>query len=43
VLELEIDPYNYSPSSPYEDVSQHYVVHYKGPRKEWMLALGAPR
>lgn len=43
VLELPVDPYNYSPGSPDEDVSQHYVVHYKGPRKEWMLALDALR
>jgi hypothetical protein len=43
VLELAVDPYNYSPDSPVEDVSQRYVVHYKGARKEWMLALGAPR
>jgi hypothetical protein len=43
VLELAVDPYNYSPSSPDEDVSQKYVVHYKGARKEWMLALGARR
>lgn len=41
VLELAVDPYNYSPGSADEDVSQRYVVHYKGPRKEWMLALGA--
>jgi hypothetical protein len=39
VLELPVDPYNYSPGSPDEDVSQRYVVHYKGARKEWMLAL----
>jgi len=43
VLELPTDPYNYSPGSPEEDVSQRYVVHYKGSRKAWMLALGAPR
>jgi len=42
VLELAVDPYNYSPASREEDVSERYVVHYKGPRKEWMLALGAP-
>ena len=41
VLELAVDPYNYSPGSADEDVSQRYVVHYKGPRKEWMLALAA--
>lgn len=41
VLELAVDPYNYSPASPDEDVSQRYVVHYKGPRKDWMLALAA--
>lgn len=43
VLELGVDPYNYSPASPDEDVSQRYLVHYKGARKEWMLALGAVR
>lgn len=32
--------YNYTPESPYEDVSEKFVVHYKGQRKEWMLALG---
>ena len=42
VLELAVDPYNYSPDSPDEDVSQRYVVHYKGPRKAWMLALAGP-
>jgi hypothetical protein len=43
VLELAVDPYNYTPSSPDEDVSQRYVVHYKGERKAWMLALGEQR
>jgi hypothetical protein len=43
VLELPVDPYNYSPGSPEEDVSQRYLVHYKGARKEWMLASGAAR
>lgn len=39
VLELPVDPYNYSPGTPDEDVSQRYIVHYKGARKDWMLAL----
>jgi hypothetical protein len=42
VLELPVDPYNYSPGAPDEDVSQRYIVHYKGARKDWMLALGTP-
>lgn len=43
VLELPVDPYNYSPAAPEEDVSQRYIIHYKGERKGWMLALGARR
>jgi hypothetical protein len=38
VLELPVDPYNYSPATPEEDVAQRYIVHYKGERKAWMLA-----
>jgi hypothetical protein len=40
VLELPVDPYNYSPASPEEDVSGKLIVHYKGERKEWMLRKG---
>ena len=29
---------NYTPKFPDEDVSQKFIVHYKGPRKSWMLA-----
>jgi hypothetical protein len=42
VLELPVDPYNYSPATPEEDVSGKLIVHYKGKRKDWMLAIGAP-
>ncbi len=37
VLELECDEYNYTPADENEDVSSRAVVHYKGPRKQWML------
>ncbi|HSD52846.1 MAG TPA: hypothetical protein VLC47_01705 [Burkholderiales bacterium] len=40
VLELPVDPYNYSPATPEEDVSGKLIVHYKGKRKEWMLGKG---
>lgn len=29
--------YNYTPRSPSEDVSDKAIVHYKGPRKKWLL------
>lgn len=36
--EFPCDLYNYTPRKQDEDVSNKYVVHYKGPhRKEWML------
>lgn len=36
--EFPCDLYNYTPRKQDEDVSDKYVVHYKGPhRKEWML------
>lgn len=35
--------YNYTPSRPDEDLSEKFVVHYKGRRKEWMLALDQGR
>ena len=38
LLELPVDPYNYTPGSNKEDVSNKAVVHYKGKRKEWMKA-----
>jgi len=37
VQELPCDPWNYSPESCFEDVSDKKIVHYKGPRKEWMI------
>lgn len=36
VLELPVDPWNYSPEYMAEDVASKFVVHYKGKRKEWM-------
>lgn len=33
------DLYNYTPNNPEEDVKEKFVVHYKGTRKLWMLAL----
>lgn len=33
------DLYNYTPGSPDADVSDKFVVHYKGLRKQWMLRL----
>jgi len=42
VLELPVDKYNYSPRTADEDVSNRFVVHYKGPtRKDWMIDRGA--
>lgn len=32
------DLYNYTPESQNEDLSNKFVVHYKGERKQWMLA-----
>lgn len=29
--------YNYTPSSPDENLSDKFIVHYKGRRKDWML------
>jgi hypothetical protein len=40
VLELPGEVYNYTPSSPLEDVSQKAIVHYKGDRKHWMDESG---
>jgi hypothetical protein len=37
VLDLTCDEYNYSPNRIDEDVSQKYIVHMKGKRKQWML------
>jgi hypothetical protein len=37
VREVSVDPWNYSPESENEDVSQKAAVHYKGKRKGWML------
>ena len=31
--------YNYTPDRSDEDLSERFVVHYKGLRKEWMLRL----
>lgn len=36
-LELPAAFYNYTPKTREEDVSQRYILHYKGPRKDWML------
>ncbi len=42
--ELPCDLYNYTPRKQDEDVSNKYVVHYKGPhRKEWMLRAAAQK
>lgn len=40
VLELPGETYNYTPSSPLEDVSNKAIVHYKGDRKHWMDGSG---
>lgn len=40
IVELPCDTYNYSPSSQDEDVSDKAVLHFKGPRKPWMLTRG---
>lgn len=35
---LELHPaFNFTPNTEGEDVSRAYVVHYKGPRKAWMI------
>ncbi|MBK7515399.1 MAG: hypothetical protein IPI51_07265 [Betaproteobacteria bacterium] len=36
VLRLNCDNFNYTPNAKTEDVSNRYIVHYKGNRKEWM-------
>lgn len=36
VLRLNCDNFNHTPNSKAEDVSNRYVVHYKGKRKAWM-------
>ncbi len=36
IIELPGAVYNYTPSSPDEDVSDRAIVHYKGNRKHWM-------
>jgi hypothetical protein len=33
--------YNYTPSLPFEDLSDKYIVHYKGERKHWSLDTSA--
>lgn len=39
VLELDVDPYNFTPHYGQEhlDYPDKYILHYKGKRKEWML------
>lgn len=36
-LHVISDLYNWAPNSKEEDVSNAYIVHYKGPRKSWMI------
>lgn len=40
IMQLPCQFYNYSPGSADEDVSDKYVVHYKGRRKPWMIHRG---
>ena len=40
VLDLPCSLYNHSPHTVADDVSQCFVVHYKGYRKPWMVARG---
>jgi lipopolysaccharide biosynthesis glycosyltransferase len=40
ILDLPCDIYNYTPSSETEDLSDRFVVHYKGQRKPWMIRRG---
>ncbi len=37
VLELPVDPFNLAPTSPSEDCTRGVVVHFRGPRKRWMV------
>lgn len=37
ILELPCDLYNYSPDREEEDLSERFIVHYKGQRKRWMV------
>lgn len=37
LLELDCDPWNYTPQVPSDLGDQAMVLHYKGPRKLWML------
>ena len=41
VIELPGFLYNYTPKSHDEDVSERYIVHYKGHRKHWMVKTQA--
>jgi len=41
VLHLPCELYNFTPDRQDSDTSHAWVVHYKGKRKEWMLAGGA--
>lgn len=36
IIELPCDLYNYTPRKHDENLSEKFVVHYKGARKEWM-------
>lgn len=37
ILELLSERYNYTPETKDEDLSNRAIVHYKGPRKAWMV------
>lgn len=41
VIEIPAYHYNYTPTSPDEDVSHAHCVHYKGPRKSWIVGDAA--
>lgn len=41
VLELPCERFNYSPKSADEDLSEKYAIHFKGERKNWMIAHGS--
>lgn len=38
VVEVPVDPFNLAPETPSEDCTRGVVVHFRGPRKRWMVA-----
>lgn len=41
IREFPCSLYNYTPSMPFEDLKDKYIIHYKGERKHWNLDTAA--